>query len=165
MAVTDIPTVTLIEQQAYHHVPPQRDYQRELTSNKYAHYFVLSHNPTTTVIGVAGFWLLGDAAHITTIAIQSNFKQKGLGAWLLGHLIRQAEVVQADVVTLEVRASNQPAIQLYQTYQFATVGQRPNYYDNHETALILTTPSITSTDYQVMLNAKEELFNQRFQSD
>ena len=41
-------------------------------------------------------------------------------------------------LTLEVRASNAPAISLYQKMGFVQVGRRPNYYHNpKEDALIL----------------------------
>jgi ribosomal-protein-alanine N-acetyltransferase len=52
-------------------------------------------------------------------------------------------------VTLEVRESNEPAIELYRKYVFQDVGLRRRYYsDNGENAVIMTTPPIQSDDYQ-----------------
>jgi [ribosomal protein S18]-alanine N-acetyltransferase len=51
-------------------------------------------------------------------------------------------------VTLEVRRSNVSAQALYEKYRFLKVGTRKRYYsDNHEDAIIMTTPPISSDSY------------------
>ncbi len=106
----------------------------------------------STVIGLAGFWLMGDEAHISTIAIHPDWRGLGLGEWLLLTLIEVAQALDAQTATLEVRPSNYRALALYQKYQFDQVGRRPRYYsDNDEDALILTSPPLTLPDYQAML--------------
>lgn len=106
----------------------------------------------STVIGLAGFWLMGDEAHISTIAIHPDWRGLGLGEWLLLTLIEVAQALDAQTATLEVRPSNHSALALYQKYKFEQVGRRPRYYsDNDEDALILTTPPLTLPDYQTML--------------
>ena len=56
------------------------------------------------------------------------FQRRGLGRQLLQHLID--ELIKRDVLTLwlEVRASNLPAIALYEQLGFNQVSRRPNYY-------------------------------------
>ncbi len=105
-----------------------------------------------TLIGLAGFWLMADEAHVSTIAVHPDWRGLGLGEWLLLHLIEQSQNLGAQVATLEVRPSNHAALALYDKYQFEEVGRRRHYYnDNNEDALILTTPSLTTPDYQVRL--------------
>ncbi|HXV99945.1 MAG TPA: ribosomal protein S18-alanine N-acetyltransferase [Anaerolineae bacterium] len=116
----------------------------------------------STIIGLAGFWLMVDEAHISTIAIHPDWRGLGLGEWLLLSLIETAQTLQAQTATLEVRPSNQIALALYQKYHFEQVGLRPRYYsDNDEDALILTTPPFTSLDYQAMLAQRRKALLQR----
>jgi ribosomal-protein-alanine N-acetyltransferase len=116
----------------------------------------------STIIGLAGFWLMADEAHISTIAIHPDWRGLGLGEWLLVSLIETAQTLKAQTATLEVRPSNQIALALYQKYHFEQVGRRPRYYsDNDEDALILTTPPLTSLDYQAMLAQRRKALLQR----
>jgi ribosomal-protein-alanine N-acetyltransferase len=69
-----------------------------------------------------------DEASLFNIAVDPAFQRRGLGRQLLQHLID--ELIKRDVMTLwlEVRASNQAAIALYQQLDFNQVSRRPNYY-------------------------------------
>jgi len=157
MQLADIPQVIAVEQAAYTMQWPQKAYEYELTGNALAHYFVLRTTlhldpAESDLIGMAGFWLLADEAHISTIAVYPSWRRHGLGEWLLINIIEEAQNLGAVVATLEVRPSNQAALALYQKYNFAEVGRRPRYYsDNNEDALILTSPPLAASDYQTML--------------
>ena len=62
---------------------------------------------------------------------------------MLVAMIEAAILRGAVEVTLEVRASNLAAQNLYKKYAFVQVGRRKGYYtDNHEDALIMTTPRV-----------------------
>ncbi|MCJ7924754.1 MAG: ribosomal protein S18-alanine N-acetyltransferase [Pantoea vagans] len=69
-----------------------------------------------------------DEASLFNIAVDPAFQRRGLGRQLLQHLID--ELIKRDVLTLwlEVRASNLPAIALYEQLEFNQVSRRPNYY-------------------------------------
>jgi len=69
-----------------------------------------------------------DEASLFNIAVDPAFQRRGLGRQLLQHLID--ELIKRDVLTLwlEVRASNLPAIALYEHLGFNQVSRRPNYY-------------------------------------
>ena len=187
MTPADIPAVVAIENASYSMTWPARAYDYELQYNDLAHYFVLrtslpqppleesrqsSRQPGvqkgilgghfSTIIGLAGFWLMADEAHISTIAIHPDWRRLGLGEWLLLGLIETAQTLNAQTATLEVRPSNRIAQALYQKYRFEQVGRRPRYYsDNNEDALILTTPPLTSLDYQTMLGQRQKALLQR----
>jgi ribosomal-protein-alanine acetyltransferase len=171
MHVDDIDTATAIEEAAFGCELPQRDYHYELERNLLAHYFVLHVHParlgldqaathparSDLIIGLGGFWLIGDSVHIMTIAVWPRWRGLGLGEWLLLTLLKEGRSLGADYATLEVRPSNRVAISLYQKYRFQEVGRRTAYYsDNGEDALILTTPSIVLTDYKVLLIQRQQ---------
>ena len=139
MQVINIPAVVTVEKLAFGEHWLSRDYTHELEHNELAHYFVLYHE--AQIIGVAGFWLMADQIHISTIAVAPHYQRRGLAAQLLRHLLAEGQRLGATEATLEVRVSNVAAIALYQQYGFDVVGRRKRYYrDNGEDALILTTP-------------------------
>ncbi len=104
---------------------------------------------TECVIGVAGCWLMAGEEHVTTIAVRDSYRRQGVGEGLLISLIDLAFQFKAQVVTLEVRVSNDLARSLYQKYGFNTAGTRRHYYtDNGEDAYIMTTDTITSPSFK-----------------
>lgn len=78
-------------------------------------------------------------AHILNLAVEPNLQDRGLGSQMLRHLVKDARGQGARQIFLEVRESNQPAIQMYLNQGFNEVGQRRHYYptkDGREDALI-----------------------------
>jgi ribosomal-protein-alanine N-acetyltransferase len=101
------------------------------------------------LVGIAGFWIMVDEAHITTLGTRISCRRQGIGERLLIQIIEMAAQLHADVVTLEARISNKEAQALYEKYGFQKVGIRRAYYtDNGEDAVIMTTDSLTSSDFQ-----------------
>ncbi len=87
------------------------------------------------VVGYGGFWFSRQEAHISTIATHPSFRGRGLGEALLAGMIRRGLNMGAGVLSLEVRVSNEPAIALYQKYEFHSHGRKERYYhDNGEDA-------------------------------
>lgn len=68
-----------------------------------------------------------DEAEILIIGVDTAHQNKGLGKALLNALL---EILRRNTKTLflEVRASNEAAINLYQSAGFNCVGERPGYY-------------------------------------
>jgi ribosomal-protein-alanine N-acetyltransferase len=109
------------------------------------------HSPKNdqSLLGYGGFWFVLEEAHICTLAVRHEWRGRGLGELLLASLIERSMERNAEVVTLEVRASNTKAQNLYQKYGFLVVGRRKGYYsDDGEDALIMTTETVSSSEYQ-----------------
>jgi ribosomal-protein-alanine N-acetyltransferase len=94
-------------------------------------------------------------AHVTSIAVREKYRRRRIGELLLVAVIDLAGELKADVVTLEVRASNHPAQNLYAKYGFNRMGERRAYYldrgpsgDSREDAVIMTTDNISSDAFQ-----------------
>ncbi len=101
------------------------------------------------ITGFVGMWIMVDEAHIINIAVREVCRGKGIGELLLISSIDMATKLKAQVATLEVRASNTVAQNLYTKYGFTKVGVRRGYYtDNKEDAFIMTTEVITSDTYR-----------------
>lgn len=72
------------------------------------------------------------------VAVDPAFRRQGIGEKLVNALVEELAKAGNHCLSLEVRASNDPAIALYQKLGFAQVGRRPKYYRNpREDALIL----------------------------
>jgi len=98
--------------------------------------------PTAPVLGFACATLLRDGeenrAELDTLAVRPAARRQGIGGALLEAVLAWAGQNGARQVSLEVRASNLPALALYSRLGFRPAGRRPGYYaDPAEDALIL----------------------------
>ena len=91
------------------------------------------------VVGYGGFWFILDEAHISTIAVDPDWRGRRVGEGLFVAMLEQAIDLGAITATLEVRVTNTRAQGLYRKYHFEVVGRRKHYYrDNGEDALLMT---------------------------
>lgn len=106
-------------------------------------YYYSAFDSENNFAGYAGAWHVIDEAHITTIAVAPDFQRKKIGEALLNKIIQDCYNNEIKYITLEVRVSNTPAIQLYEKYNFKSLGTRKGYYqNNNEDALIMWTENI-----------------------
>jgi ribosomal-protein-alanine N-acetyltransferase len=141
MAIADLRTVLDIDRLSFPLPWSERTYRYELNENPSSYMYVveIQEGRNRKVVGYVGFWFIVDEAHISTLALHPDFRGFGLGELLLQTAIDDAEQLNAKIVTLEVRISNQIAINLYRKHDFEVVGTRPRYYrDNNEDALLMT---------------------------
>lgn len=106
----------------------------------------------TQVVGYAGLMVIAGDAHVTTVAVAPAHQHQGLATRLLLVLMRDALVLGAERVTLEVRASNTGAQRLYGRFGFAPAGVRKAYYvDNREDAVIMWAIDVGAADHAARL--------------
>jgi [ribosomal protein S18]-alanine N-acetyltransferase len=114
------------------------------------------------IAGFVGLWIMLDEAHIINIAVRETYRGQGIGELLLISSIDTATKLAAGVVTLEVRASNSVAQNLYSKYGFKQAGVRRGYYtDNREDALIMTTDNITTDSFKKNFQGLKETLCKR----
>ena len=89
------------------------------------------------LLGIGCLWAIVDEAHITTLAIEPTYHRRKLGQLLLSELLLHGHHRQLTRATLEVRASNNSALSLYQSFGFKEAGQRRRYYSDGENAKVL----------------------------
>jgi ribosomal-protein-alanine N-acetyltransferase len=91
-----------------------------------------------SVVGYVGSQTVFPETDMMNIAVVPQRRREGIAEVLVDALIQELKRIGSNSLTLEVRASNTPAIALYQKMGFHEVGRRPNYYRNpREDALIL----------------------------
>ena len=90
------------------------------------------------VAGYIGSQTCGDESDVMNVAVHPDFRRRGMAEALVNALVEELKVIGSHCLTLEVRASNVPAISLYGKLGFLEVGRRKNYYRNpREDALIM----------------------------
>lgn len=136
MQFADIGEVRAIELDVFPTPWPSNAYQRELSSNRSAHYFCLWQSSSIAAYG--GLWSVGEEAHVTTIGVRRREQGKGLGKAMFMALVNRSYALGANFVSLEVRPTNEPAIHLYESFGFKVMGRRRGYYtDNGEDAMVM----------------------------
>ena len=109
---------------------------KEEISGRFSHYYVAEIDGHA--VGYMGMWSLSGEGHITNVAVAREYRRRGIAKALISHFEEIARSENLEFMTLEVRASNEPAISLYKSFGFCEVGRRKNYYENKEDALLLT---------------------------
>ena len=89
------------------------------------------------VLGHALGWAVAGETQVHEIAVAPVARRRGLGRQLVEAL---CAACGGGPALLELRASNAPALALYQACGFETVGRRPRYYPDGEDALLMTRP-------------------------
>ncbi|WP_125116339.1 ribosomal protein S18-alanine N-acetyltransferase [Agathobaculum sp. Marseille-P7918] len=79
-------------------------------------------------VGYVGCQTVLDEGYITNVAVSPDCRRQGIGRALIAELVSRARVQDLAFVTLEARASNAPALALYEGAGFGRVGVRKNFY-------------------------------------
>lgn len=92
------------------------------------------------IIGYAFFSVVGTDSHLLNITVAKDNQGRGYGKKILNKVLFQSKVLGATVIFLEVRVSNQIAIDFYEKSGFKRDAIRYNYYDGspREDALLMS---------------------------
>jgi len=116
------------------------------TENPIAVYLVAEQDGQAA--GYAGMHVILGEGHITNVAVSPEFRRRGIGRRLCEGLIRKAARRSLRSLTLEVRASNFAAQDMYRRLGFAEVGRRKGYYQTpDEDAILMTREAETGDEY------------------
>lgn len=139
---SDLPRLWTIEQESFHNPWSNDMLQQEITKPQ-ARFRVLREATDTSpeatpALGFCLSWVVLDELHIHQVAVTPSLRRQGLGRLLLQDALHIAQQEQVVRLYLEVRASNQAALGLYQSFHFETVGVRRKYYQEPvEDAVVL----------------------------
>ena len=103
------------------------------------HIFIAAFTDSGRVLGYVVMMYVLDEGYISNVAVSPECRRLGIADKLIESLIKRANERNLSFVTLEVRESNLPAIELYRKFGFSDVGMRRNYYNRPtENAILMT---------------------------
>jgi ribosomal-protein-alanine acetyltransferase len=101
---------------------------------------------SSAIVGFGGILSVVDEAHVMNMGVHPQRRRRGLARRLLAALLIRAVDDGATSATLEVRASNRAAADLYRGFGFRASGRRPRYYANGEDAEIMWCHGLARAD-------------------
>ncbi len=135
LAPTDLTAIETIERRAY-----RTPWSRSMFASE------LAKSTSVCVGAFEGERLVGytissryvDAWHIMNVAVDPDYQRRGIATQLLQRIFELTESNRQRGYTLEVRISNEGALDLYERLGFEKRGIRRGYYtDNREDAVIM----------------------------
>ena len=135
MDETHVPAIAEIEKLCFSDPWSENSISSELNSRLSYWLVALEDGKLLGYIGSQS--VLGES-DMMNIAVHPDHRRRGIAQMLIGQLMQDLKQRDNLNLSLEVRATNAPAITLYEKLGFETVGRRPNYYRHpKEDALIL----------------------------
>lgn len=130
----DLDTVLEIEQASYPAPWKREHFEHELAA-QFSFPFVAELNGK--VVGYVCLMSLFEEAQILDIAVCPERRGRGVARGLLEYAISVAREKEAELLALEVRASNVAAISLYERSGFIRTGVRSKYYEGVDDAVLM----------------------------
>jgi [ribosomal protein S18]-alanine N-acetyltransferase len=142
MTLEDVENVHAIDLLSFSLPWTERSYRFELTENRHSCAWVAEvaqQDGSARLVAMIIMWVIVDEAHVATIAVHPDYRQRGIGRRLLAQGLLAAYEKGARRAFLEVRRSNEAAQFMYRSFGFEKAGERLRYYkDNQEDAFLMT---------------------------
>lgn len=134
--ISDLDAIKEIEDESFINPFTKEDLLYEISQNPVSNFLVLEKDGL--VVGFIDYWVTFDSATIDQIAVKKSERNQGFAKILLEKSINDLkELGEVSFFTLEVRASNEPAINLYKSFDFQKVTIKEKYYDDGEDAIYM----------------------------
>ena len=130
-----LPFIEEIDNTCPHKPWSPSEFKKEL-ENPIASYFVAVKDGKP--VGYGGFWWVMFEAEITNIAVHKDFRKMGIATMIIEKMVEKCAQTSTSLLHLEVRESNESAINLYKKMGFVQDGFRKKYYNNTENAILMT---------------------------
>jgi ribosomal-protein-alanine N-acetyltransferase len=86
---------------------------------------------------------IADLLEIDLVGVRAEHRRRGIARSLLDELIEDETQAGLAEARLELAASNDPALALYESLGFMVVGRRTRYYPDGDDALLLSRITLT----------------------
>ncbi len=134
--LADLLDVTVLENRCFPYPWPYTAFERHLDAPAF---LVAIHDEQLVghVVGDVRDDFLGQLGHIKDLAVDPSMRRRGIGRQLLAAALRVLARTNVDRTMLEVRESNDPAIELYRSFGFEHQRVHPGYYEDGEDAIVM----------------------------
>ena len=144
----DVPAISRIERESFDSPWSPEEITKDVTSEDDSIYFAVAMAGEERA-GYAEMRTVKGEAQIYNIAVAPEFRGEGIGERLLTHLIDKCREDNVDLMTLEVRAGNEAAMELYDKLGFKEVGRRKAYYGKSDAILMNKVMGEVTIDVEV----------------
>lgn len=125
MTEADLKQVCAIENETFSDPWSEADFRNSLLDDK-NDYLVVEID--SKIAAYCGFWGVVGEGDIFNVAVKKEYRRQHIGEAMLKALIEKGVARGITSYTLEVRISNEPAIQLYESLGFLRAGIRKDFY-------------------------------------
>ncbi len=126
LSIGDIDAIVRIEHSSFETPWSRRQFEDEFNNRDLT--LPVGAECNGRLIAYAFLWIILDECHLANIAVDPEWRRKGIGRALMGRTIEIARERNCVKMMLEVRKSNRSAIALYEQSGFHKVGIRKHYY-------------------------------------
>lgn len=141
MTDKDMAMVLEIENACFVNPYEEKDFLYELHGNKFSNVWVLEISNAQLglkyVCGFVDWWITFDTGTICQIAVHPDIQHEGLGSMMMEEVLKEAKIKRVRSLTLEVRKSNEKAINFYKKFGFKISHIKEGYYVDGEDALYM----------------------------
>lgn len=127
--------VLAIEQASFSDPWSEVMFRQELEEDSGKYSLALTLDSQTIGYGIG--WIVLDEFHLGNLAVSPGLKGRGYGSMILERMIEDVKKKGCRTVTLEVRASNKTAINLYHKFNFKEMAVRKKYYQDEDALVLL----------------------------
>ena len=135
MDLSDIPYVYKEELKIFGKSLGEKTLYNEVLYNDMSRYFIALVDGKRA--GYVGSWLTVPNAEILNLFVSEEYRGLGIGKKLMFNVFEVCKAENIQMLTLEVRVSNEYAIQMYKDLGFEISHTRKNYYENNEDAYLM----------------------------
>lgn len=100
--------------------------KKEIKDNEFTNYFtyIVNDEPAAFI----NYYVMYERAELININVSESYQNKKIASKLLEHMINDCAEKRVTSITLEVKLTNEKAINLYKKYGFKQIGIRKGYY-------------------------------------
>lgn len=141
MTLEDLPQVMEIENLCFIHPYKEKDLIYEIKENPVSNVWVIEYSNASLglkqIVGFVDYWVTFDSGTICQIAVHPDIQRSGVGSELMNEVKKDAFAKKVKTITLEVRESNEKAINFYKKHGFKISHKKEGYYSNGEDAIYM----------------------------
>lgn len=141
MIALDIPVIASMEKVIFKDDPWSiGQFKEEVANNGITRHYLVACDSNHQIIGWAGAMCAaeGSDTDVLTIAVDPDFRLRGIARHMLASLIDWAYTRNSPTIFLEVEKNNMPAQALYISEGFEIISLRPDYYGAGIDALVMS---------------------------
>jgi ribosomal-protein-alanine N-acetyltransferase len=147
----DVEDIVAMERQCFITPWPRGDLVADIRRRS-GSYYIIAEDSDGSPVGYAVVWFVFDRGHVASVAVLPEWRRKGVAKRLMLELFAACVARGMRTVSLEYRASNRAAAQLYEELGFQVDGYRHNYYtDTGEDAVSMILPDLLTADVRQRL--------------